>query len=455
MASAYWRRTTIVVVHSAVKSQPAQHFPAKMPAFLGVTHSSQSRRAALRFGHEAMLRSKARSCLLLTHGCRAVCASTLLRRHFPGQAALTRTAPTRRYLEQLEDLVAEARVVPLRHGASGSARMANEDGKMPCHDCGRYLPHERFSKSKTRCKQCDAESSRAYRRSLRGMANMLAQAGRSRDRLKGRLGNITRDDVLSMLLQQQGLCAYSGVPMEILLPHSDWRMSLERVNNSVGYSRANCVLVAAEFNSTDHTRRRGVKQEEIQGSAQWSAEKVQSLQSVWDFAVDTERLDQDAANALHRRGLKSDTVPDNVCPYRRTLRGRAKTLASHARWHAKALGLSCDVGYTDILQLLLQQSGRCFYSGVPLQYRLCHTDWVMSLERLDNTSGYIKGNYVLIAAEFNTPDRSSFAVQEVHGTSQWSLAKVLHVWGRAGFLSSDLGQCLGQSDNVHLPAQKS
>lgn len=74
-----------------------------------------------------------------------------------------------------------------------------------------------------------------------------------------------------MLWSQGGRCYYSGVPIEYLQPHSDWRISLERLNNEVGYLRWNCVLVACEFNSFDFPRNRALN---IHGSQQWSRQKV-------------------------------------------------------------------------------------------------------------------------------------------------------------------------------------
>ena len=347
---------------------------------------------------------------------------------------MTRTAPPRQYLENLADLVAEARNASRRHVNRGPTRGANQQGEMPCNVCWQYFPSDMFPKRSSKCRACHAQRFREYHRTLRGSATVLLSGARARSKKKGFSCSIRRDDILDMLLHQEGRCAYSGVPMEIVYPNSDWRMSLERINNCLGYSCDNCVLVASEFNSSDHTRRQGVKQEEVHGSAQWSGEKVRLLPSLQESFVDVTFLNRDVANALDIRAFRSEMPLD--CPHRRTLRGKSKCLVNHARWHAKQKRLACSIDYTDILQMLLQQGGRCFYSGVPLRYKHCHMDWIISLERLDNTIGYTSGNYVLIAAEFNTPDRTRYAVGDVLGSSQWSLAKVMHVWGKAGYLNT-------------------
>lgn len=193
------------------------------------------------------------------------------------------------------------------------------------------------------------------------------------------------------------------------------------------------MLVAAEFNSSDYSRANGVNVEDVQGTAQWSVNKVQFLSSEYKSDVDVRVLQQDVLDASRKPSLSKRHATYHY-QYFRTLRGRSSRLVAHARARARRKGQVCEISQADILQMLLEQRGRCFYSGVPLQYQCPHTDWVMSLERLDNNLGYVVGNCVLIATEFDTSDHSCCAKGEVYGSSQWSLAKVMHVWSRAGFL---------------------
>jgi len=92
-----------------------------------------------------------------------------------------------------------------------------------------------------------------------------------------------------------------------------------------------------------------------------------------------------------------------------------------------------------VLHMLEQQGGCCYYSGVPLEYKRPHSDWRMSLERLDNSLGYTPENCVLIAIEFNTSDQSrNKATTEVFGTAQWSREKVEHIWGKTGWAKKSI-----------------
>ena len=215
-------------------------------------------------------------------------------------------------------------------------------------------------------------------------------------------------------------------------------MSLERLDNSKGYCRENCTLICAEFNSSDYSRRAGVDPASVQGTAQWSLEKVDFVANAFTSCeVDLHELAADVEVASTEHVERSPRLPNSRSrsfkySYYNTLRGKSIAMACGAATRSRKRGHACHITYRDILQMLVAQDGRCFYSGVPLEYKKSHRDWVMSLERLDNRFGYVENNCVLIATEFNTSDHRSTATGEVYGSSQWSLAKVMHVWGRAG-----------------------
>ena len=88
-----------------------------------------------------------------------------------------------------------------------------------------------------------------------------------------------------------------------------------------------------------------------------------------------------------------------------------------------------------ILDKLLQQGGRCFYSGVPLNFREPWSDWFWSLERLDNDKGYTIENCVLVALGFNT-------------AAQWTRMKILDVW-RTAWIPDSRSSCLDPSAPWH------
>ena len=314
-----------------------------------------------------------------------------------------------------------------------------------------------------------------YSRTLRGSLKSTLARASSRAKERGWEFRLSYLELVGILESQHGKCAYSGVVMEIEYPNSHWRMSLERVNNRLGYTASNCVLIAAEFNSSDFSGARNVVSESVLGTAQWSLHKVEEVSKLRKQPLDLNQLAVDIQYAqirepVARRPRCSGTLCDNNnnikrCPrclqvlpriafyenasrasgmssyckdcckerqhlYYRSLRGHLHQCLGGARHRARLREQEFSITTDFLLELLAAQGGRCFYSGVPLQYKQVHTDWRLSVERLDNSVGYTTDNCVLIAVEFNTSDQSrNSAVTEVFGTAQWSREKVWHVWG--------------------------
>lgn len=340
--------------------------------------------------------------------------------------------PPTHYLECLDEMISVARQRPAGSGKVQTRRIANEGGHLPCNACGRYLDQGAFYASRTKCKDCERHAATTYRRTLRGKVLKLLSSARRRGRQKDLPFQLQLHDVLEMLMKQEGRCAYSGIAMEVLAPFSHWRMSMERKSNADGYVKDNCVLVAAEFNSGDFSKCKGARKHEVRGTAQWSKEKVAMVGGAGTASVSLSQLEADVEAAWSPPRIRSTGDENYRYFYHRTLRGKAKSLASSAKSRSAKREQQCEIEFGDILRMLLEQGGRCFYSGVPLQYDQVHVDWVMSLERLDNRRGYVRENCVLIAAEFNTTDLSKLATCEVQGSPQWSRAKAMHVWGHAG-----------------------
>ena len=389
--------------------------------------------------------------------------------------------------EELRRLVEEART-PRKAKQIGTQKtsrvLGDGTGFWRCSDCGIEKGAADFRENGrgrlfSYCKKCERERKAAHNQTLRGNATVLVANAKHRSRLKGRSCVLDIDFILDMILQQEARCAYSGVLMELLLPYTDWRMSLERLDNKEGYEPWNCVLIAAEFNTAGMISKRAPIQAES-GSSKWSLQKVQNLAAERLSNVDLLRLNEtikaaraknellplpDELMSLHCKleavpgylrcsrcglwkqpdcfSLRRDTASGfqkhcKQCSshisyaHRMTLRGHVLELLRSAR-HRHGLGKwrgEFDLDLEYVLQMLWAQQGRCFYSDVPLRFAQLNTDWLMSLERLDNNLTYTKNNTVLVALEFNTPGNSSRAkLFPVLGSGQWSRNKVEHVWG--------------------------
>lgn len=81
------------------------------------------------------------------------------------------------------------------------------------------------------------------------------------------------------------------------------------------------------------------------------------------------------------------------------------TRASNIALRAKTKGLECDIDYKDLLALYNSQKGLCFYSDIPLKMpykgNSKKTYDTMSVDRLDSSKGYVKGNIVLCLYSIN------------------------------------------------------
>lgn len=79
------------------------------------------------------------------------------------------------------------------------------------------------------------------------------------------------DHLVTIYLQQQGLCFYSGIPLAFgHYTETRWKCSLERKDASKGYTKENVCLICHEFQSTDQIvcfKNKG------QGGSGWNTQK--------------------------------------------------------------------------------------------------------------------------------------------------------------------------------------
>jgi len=242
-------------------------------------------------------------------------------------------------------------------------------------------------------------------------------------------------------------------------PLSNWQVSCERLNSALGYIPSNVKLVCLEFNT---------------GNGQWSREQVQQIDKLIKRRVNLTNLKQrveeakakpnpkvlqkkrkpsitkDGIELLHCTNCDEYLDKSNFCKdrqalssqcrdctkvkfdaYRQTLRGFVKRLLHHVEKHVAKISKNnkrskenseFTLTLENVLQKIIDQKGRCAYSGIPLAFTL-NSSWRMSIERINNRRGYTIDNIVLICIEFNTGD-NSWQSEDAEGSCQWSKAKV-------------------------------
>eukprot|EP00397_Hematodinium_sp_SG-2012_P036243 GEMP01039107.1.p1 GENE.GEMP01039107.1~~GEMP01039107.1.p1 ORF type:complete len:478 (+),score=15.11 GEMP01039107.1:247-1680(+) len=361
----------------------------------------------------------------------------------------------------------------------------NSEGNLRCTKCGVFKTISSFyldSKNKyghsCYCKLCQAEMRYYYSHTLRGiMKAFLSNAKLSaakRSAIPGRedagLFEIDVFFLLNLWLKQKGRCAYSNIVMNVE-PWTPWKLSLERCDNTLGYVPGNVVFTCAEFNTGDNTVKAKYA---VHGSSNWSREKVRSVPETirssppltdTEFNQIIERLRPARKENKYHTGRKVAENGDMLCPscniflsvdnfyaqprnsfgrwrvckpcwsayvweYRNTFIGFLRSRLNSAKRIAKVRSNKgrgeagdFDMTITDVLMLYKKQRGLCFYAGVKMSMRP-NSNWMGSVERLDNTKGYVRGNVALICCEFQTSDQSFMAKAPVSGSAQWSKEKV-------------------------------
>ena len=154
------------------------------------------------------------------------------------------------------------------------------EGRWLCGRCGVWMQGSQFYKNAVNrngltfvCRQCAP----GRLQTMRGHGMKLLDTARQRDRNCQWHDSfaLELDDLLGMLWLQGGRCSYSGVPLHCAAGPADWVWSIERLDNSVTYTKENCVLIAQEFQTSDHSRNRAAYP--VFGTAQWSRSKANHI----------------------------------------------------------------------------------------------------------------------------------------------------------------------------------
>jgi hypothetical protein len=267
-----------------------------------------------------------------------------------------------------------------------------------------------------------------------------------------KLGNITLEYLKYLYEIQGGECYISGITMNAGT-HQNWKMSIERIDESVGYMNNNIVLICAEFQSGHRQQTierwdyicslvKGnmidlpdenkflieyVNNSKIRKYNNQNAKKIQTNDdgqtkcNVCNIWLNAECYTK-SWRTICRSCLSKKQKKRNGTINRRfsILISNSKNKAKNRHGDAKEHSLTID----DLYNQYLKQQGRCAYTNIPLTM---DGFFQVSLERIDVKKGYIKDNILLIITPLNVGDWSVIKKDDDdrQGFSGWNREKIL------------------------------
>lgn len=331
-----------------------------------------------------------------------------------------------------------------------------------CSICNKYFDNtENKTSSGNCCKQCTSNKKNDIEKLFQVKIKNCIRICERREGNRS-MFDLTVEYLKELYEKQNGKCYISGKELSTNM-HSDWKISIERLNQNNGYIKENIAFICLEFQS---------------GFRQWNKEKFQQFCENYPFNEEIiENFDEKCKQALvkntihlKKRKIQQKAFNDEInkkclcrtcdkikdyddfsdygikygkCKDCHKIHNdkRKKTPSLRLKLHMLISGsksgidkrnksknrkenqLTHTLTFEELLEIYINQNGRCAYSNKILSLS---DDWMMSLERKDIKIGYTKENCCLICIEFNVGDWSILKndYDEREGSSGWSKEKV-------------------------------
>ena len=304
-----------------------------------------------------------------------------------------------------------------------------------CPSCKLRLPPTSFYKSSASGKgrQCWCISCKAKRECtlegalarLRHTCRVQAKARAKRGRGLAGICTLTIAQLRTIYERQNGCCYWFPTKKLSFVPHTSWRISIDRLDPCKGYTFDNVVMCAAEFN-TGRT---------------WSWSKVLRMLALRFSVFNLAAFDAAIKPAFrgagkgcpHREaGLPKDGRACKLCGNAKSAaavrrpRGFLSNMLSAMRQQSRIAGLP-EVEHThdDMVRLARMQIGRCVLSGLP-QVFSTGAEFQASPMRIDATRGFALDNVAFVVLEFNVSRnrRKSAPFAHIKDELGWTKEKV-------------------------------
>jgi hypothetical protein len=317
-----------------------------------------------------------------------------------------------------------------------------------CHESKPLDDFHRWARSqdgrRARCKACISVQTKVYKkRTLQNSDHFVTEMISNvmfHDKAKSRSFDLDEACIKELYAKQAGRCHATLVP--IFLKQGAWQASIDRIDNTNGHTRDNVELSALEVNNRIHWTK-----ELTRDLISKSSEEFGDFQAVVDEVLATHTREsgilyrkwpviaRDGKSFVFCHGCEIEKPVEEFykqrsggckactskrcAEYTNTWRGVFTQLLSRSKSctktrNSKGRDHDHDIDLQHVVELFVRQQGRCFYSRAPL---VMEGPFKMSLERIDITKGYIKGNVCLIVMMMNSTDRL--------GETGWSRSKFL------------------------------
>jgi len=347
--------------------------------------------------------------------------------------------------------------------------MENDPGFI-CTTCKKYFPDKKLvAHSCQICISCRYHYNDNDGNALNDhICHLLSRAKRGKNdkHLKGKKRkNFQKSDLnyekiyfkynrpLSYFNKQINLCLISKIPLSYI-KYTNWRMSIERLDEDKGYLFDNTALICLEFQCArrqwtvskwnkfcqEYNQNRKVDIEklknEIEITKKKPSQKGKRMTSKNKVYVNEDKNEMKCNACKKIKNMKEDFSKSGRKSYKckscvsehntrdRNLRERLILILNTAKSNAKKnKRKKFSLILEELFEIYLEQKGLCYVSFRKLQF---NGDYQMSLERKNQKLGYTKDNCCLICLEFNVGewDILNKSNNTTEKTSGWNKEKI-------------------------------
>lgn len=250
------------------------------------------------------------------------------------------------------------------------------------------------------------------------------------------------DDLEKLLQEQNYLCYYSNEEMKTWsdISHDGQVISIERLDDKIGYSRDNCVFVCLKYNFCDRNNlsaeqkkkyveammnpvelkdfispltkkdfekpQRSQKKREVRETKVEDGIQLQKCSLCREF-LPSERF-RKLRNTIHTQCKKCQNAHDRqrVNTPNGVIEQKIKDAKRHANDRAEKNNRDDESDIVDVnlkelvIERLFEQNLCCAVTKLPFVFELGSPE-TPSIKRIDNTKGYVKGNICLVLGVIN------------------------------------------------------